>query len=245
MNNKVEKALGEPVATDFSDYVRKIRANLIIVSAISISIALGGLEIDPTSSILGLKFNGLSNSFIFNSLLAINGYMLMHFLWCSFDAFQEWGLRVTGTRLAFITTARNSSGDGDYPSDPRQSSLYHWWKDQSLKIGSLTSPVEEINKKLEIWESKVKIALESQGNPNAVNACMSINQVAGDVAKLKKSIEEAAKLLESSRIPVSLQRFDQRFQLFLRSQNLRWLIIELLLPILMGSYSLALLLEKL
>ena len=91
----------------------------------------------------------------------------------------------------------------------------------------------------------VKEALESQGDPNAVNACMAINKVSTDITKLKGSIETVSKTLESARIPVSLERFDNRFQLFLRSQNLRWLVLELGLPIIMGFISVALLVSKL
>lgn len=245
MSKDVEKSLGEPVAAEFSDYVRKLRGNLVFISFISISLTLGGLEIDPTSSILGLKFNGLDNSSLMYGLAILNAYMLFHFIWCSFDAFQEWGMRVTGTRLSFITTARLSSEHGDYPSDPRQTSLYHWWKDQANNIGSLSEPVAEINRKLEIWESEVKEALEAQGNPNVVNACMAINKVTTDITKLKGSIETVSKALESPRIPASLERFDNRFQLFLRSQNLRWLVLELGLPIIMGLVSVFLLASKL
>ena len=245
MSKDVEKSLGEPVAVEFSDYVRKLRANLVFISFISISLIIGGMEVDPDSSILGLKFKGLDNSSIMFGLAILNAYMFLHFLWCSFDAFQEWGMRVTGTRLSFITTARLSSEHGDYPSDPRQTSLYHWWKDQSNKIGSLSEPIVEINRKLVIWEKEVKEALESQGDPNAVNACMAINKVSTDITKLKGSIETVSKTLESARIPVSLERFDNRFQLFLRSQNLRWLVLELGLPIIMGFISVALLVSKL
>lgn len=245
MSKDVEKSLGEPVTAEFSDYVRRLRGNLVFISFISISLIIGGLEIDPTSSILGLKFKGLDNSSLMLGLAILNTYMLFHFLWCSFDAFQEWGMRVTGTRLSFITTARLSSEHGDYPSDPRQTSLYHWWKDQANKIGSLSEPIIEINSKLEVWEKKVKEALESQGNPNAVNVCMAINRVSTDITKLKSSIETVSKTIESTRIPASLERFDNRFQLFLRSQNLRWLVLELGLPIIMGLTSVFLLLSKL
>lgn len=238
--NKVEKALGEPFAMDFPEYVRKIRNGLIITSVISVTLLLGGLHIAEDSSFFGLKFEGLNHEHILKALFFLNAYMFIHFLWCSVDSFQEWMLRVTGTRVTHITTARLAAEECDYPNDPRQSTLYNWWKDESRKISSFQEPLERIENKLKAWEETVKNALEGK-EPNVLNACTSINQVAEDIRKLKSSIENASKAIESQRIPVSLKRFDSCFQLFLRSQNLRWLIVEFGFPLLLGGYALALL----
>ena len=171
-------------------------------------------------------------------------YFLIHFLWCSIDHIQEWRLRVTGTRVAFITAASYTSEEGDYPSDPRQSSLYNWWKGQAILISSLTDPLDSINTKLAEWELKVNEALKDN-DPNVSTTCASINKVNEDITKLKSSIENVEKTLTSNRIPASLYRFDKWFLFFLRSQNLRWLVIELMLPMLLSLYSLALLWQKL
>lgn len=240
---KVDQVLGKPFATDFSDYVRKIRNGLIITSVISISLLLGGLQIAADSSFLGLKFEGLNYSLLLKAIFFLNAYMFIHFLWCSIDSFQEWMLRVTGTRVAHVTIARLAAEGCDYPNDPRQSTLYNWWKDEARKIASLQEPLGRIENKLQAWEKTVKDALEGK-DPNVVNACMSINQVAEDIRKLKNSIEDTSKTIESKRIPASLKRFDSRFQLFLRSQNLRWLIVELGFPLLLGGYALVLLANK-
>jgi len=242
---KVEKALGEPFATDFSDYVRKIRNGLIIISFISISLLLGEVQIDSDkSSFLGLKFDGLNNDLVIWVIFFLNAYMYVHFLWCSLDNFQEWSLRVTGTRLVHITTARLSSTSGDYPNDPRQSTLYNWWKEEAQKISSLQEPIERIQADLKACEEQVKIALEGR-DPNVVNICMSINQVSENINRLNSSVEKVSIVIKSERIPVSLKRFDARFKLFLRSQNFRWLVIELLFPLLLGAYALVLLAIKL
>lgn len=247
MKNKikqVEKTLGEPIASDFTDYVRRIRNNLIFLSVVAIGICLAGLTLSEDSSFLGLKFEGLQSEYIINALFYLNMYFLVHFLWCATDHMQEWRLRVTGTRVAFITAATLASKDGDYPTDPRQSSLYNWWKDQARKIGSLTEPLDAINAKLADWENKVKKSLEDK-DPNRDSVIMSIKHVSEDIAKLENSIKATEETLNSDRIPASLRRFDYWFSLFLRSQNMRWLLIELLLPIFVGLYSIILLLEKL
>lgn len=237
---KVEKVLGEPFAMDFPDYVRKIRNSLISLSAISIALILGGLQLSGDSTFLGLKFEGFSNSLVLRLLLLLNVYMFLHFLWCSIDHFQEWWLRLTGTRVAYVTTGKFASEEADYPNDPRQSTLYNWWKDEARKISSLQAPFEDIHKKLETWEATVKESLEGK-NPNVVSACMSINRISSDIQKLNKSIEQIGKAIDSQRIPVSLRRFDSHFQFYLRSQNLRWLVFELGFPLALGGCALFLL----
>lgn len=241
---QVEKTLGEPIASEFTDYVRKIRNNLIFLSIISIGICLADLTLSEQSSFLGLKFIGLKNEYILKALFYLNIYFLLHFLWCAIDHLQEWRLRATGTKVAFITAATFASEYGDYPTDPRQTSLYNWWKDQAKKITSLKEPLDTINTKLANWENKVNKALEGK-DPNISSTIMSIRHVSEEITKLKNSIETTEKTLTSNRIPASLHRFDSWFLLFLKSQNMRWLVIELSLPILTGTYSIILLWQKL
>lgn len=241
---QAEKVLGEPVASDFTDYVRKIRNNLIFLSVVSIGICLANLTISTDSTFLGLKFIGLQNQNIIKALFLLNAYFLIHFIWCSIDHLLEWRLRVTGTRVAFITAATYTSELGDYPTDPRQTSLYHWWKNEAKKINSFTEPLDSIHTKLTDWEKKVNAALGSSV-PELNNVIVPIRQVLEEITKLNDSIVAAEKILTSDRIPASLNRFDNWFSFFLRSQNLRWLIIELLMPIFVGLYSLLLLWHKL
>ena len=241
---KVEKVLGEPVAPEFSDYVRKLRSTLFAVSVIGISMVLGNLELASNSTFLGLRFKGLSDTNIINGLFIINAYLLFHFIWCSFDTILAWWVRITGTRLAFVTTGKSASGYADYPSDPNQSSLYYWWKDEAKKIGSFIEPMQQIESKLSKWQSEVFIKLENRNDPNITIACQQIRHVSTDIGKLMCAVEQSAKTIVSARIPVSLGRFDKRYSLFLRSQNLRWLLLELGLPILLGMYSLCLLVQK-
>lgn len=237
---KVEKALGEPFALEFPDYVRKIRYGLITTSVIAIAIVHGGLQLAGDLSFLGLKFTGLTQPIIIKAFFFLNLYMFIHFFWCSIDHFQEWWVRLSGTRVAHVTTAILASEHGDYPNDPRQSTLYNWWMSEAKKISSLTEPLENIDSKLSTWEAAVKESLEGK-DPNVVNACMSIRNVSSDIHKLKRSIENAAKTIEAQRIPTSLERFDKHFYFYLRSQNLRWLIFELGFPITLGGYTLAIL----
>ncbi len=244
VQKQMEKILGEPFAMEFSNYVRKLRSNLIITSVIFISLLLGWFEITAESIFLGLKPIDSTNQHFLKLIFFLNAYMFLHFLWCAIDYFQEWWLRLTGTRVAYVTTGKSAYVGGDYPDDPRQSTLYNWWRNEARLIASLQKPLEEIDEKLINWEVKVKKSLKGK-DPNVIHACMSINQVSTDVNKLMNSIKKSSESLESHRIPASLKRFDSHFQFYLRSQNLRWLIMELGFPLILGGYALLLALSLL
>ncbi len=233
---KVQKALGEPLMPEFTDYMRRVRSILVIVNLISIGVVIGGLEIDPSSSVLGIRFQGLSNEMIRKGLLLTNAYLLIHFGWGSFDSWLEWSARLTGTRVAFVTTGRFSSEHGDYPSDPRQSTLYNWWKDNAIRISSLTEPLESMEKKLSAWEKRVEEEI-LKNNPNLMTVVQSFQEIRGNINDLNQKIENVQKSITALRIPASLERFDSRFRLMLRSQNLRWLILELSFPLILGCWA--------
>jgi len=233
---EVEKVLGEPIFIEFSEYLRKIRTSLLIVSSITIFIILCDLEITAESSLLGLKFNKFENEWIMYGLLAINLYLLIHFAVCSIDSFMEWRVRVTGTRVAHVTTAISAHEEGDYPSDPRQSTLYNWWKGEAGKIGNLKDKFDLIETKLNEIETEIQTNSDEkipyQNLNNVVHPISAINNVLHD---LKRRIEEINKVFESNRIPASLKRFDDWHKLLLKSQNLRWLVIEFSFPLSFGT----------
>ncbi|MBI5900215.1 MAG: hypothetical protein HZB40_13410 [Rhodocyclales bacterium] len=238
----VENVLGEPAFAEFPQNAWKIRTNLIMASVISVTVALAGLHIDRDSTLLGLKFNGL-NDFVFRTgLFWITLYLLLHFIWSAFDSLLEWRLRITGTKVAFVTTGVFSSEHADYPSDPRQSTLYNWWKGEATKIGDIAAKLSEIENQLREWDARLSTRFADQADAlNVANASTSISSAREAVVKLERSVLEVRNTISAARIPVSLQRFDGWFQLFLRSQNLRWLIIEFGAPILLGAYALVLL----
>lgn len=240
---KAQKALGEPLMPEFTDYIRRVRNLLVVISLISIGVVVGGLSIDPASSVLGVRFQGLSDELIRKGLIIANAYLLIHFFWGGFDNWLEWGARLTGTRVAFVTTARIASEHGDYPSDPRQSTLYNWWKDSASKISSLTEPLEITKEKLAAWEKRVEEAI-LKNDPNLMTVVQSFREIRENIDDVKKKIESVEGTLTAARIPASLERFDSRFKLMLRSQNIRWLILELSFPMLLGGWAIGLLINE-
>jgi hypothetical protein len=229
---KIQKILGEPVFCEFSDKTWRFRTNLIVVSVISLVVVLADLHIESGSSVFGLKFAGLTDNVVRSGLFWISIYLLAHFLWGAFDNFLEWRLRITGTRVAYVTTGMFASEHADYPSDPRQSTLYNWWRSQASSIGNIGKKMSDIEHELNEWIRKLREKYNSGADAmNIVNACNSIGETQRMITELKNSIKEAGETIEAKRIPASLQRFDGWFELFLRSQNLRWFLVELLFPV--------------
>lgn len=215
--------MGEPVFIEFSENTFKIRKNLLIASAASLAVVIADLNIHPDSSFLGLKFHNLTDTVLTGGLIVVTFYLLLHFIWSAFDSLLEWWLRLTGTRVAFITVARAGSEHGDHPDDPRQSTFYNWWLDQARQMDNFSGKISQIESQLSNMDT------------------LPFPQVLSSIRELGTQLDAHRKVFESKRIMVSLSRFDKWFEFFLRSQNLRWLIIEFLFPLILAGYALLLL----
>ena len=69
----------------------------------------------------------------------------------------------------------------------------------------------------------------------------AIAEMRSDVNNVDAKIDSLIKTFESKRIPESMRRFEAWFQFFLRTQNLRRLVIEFGAPVLLGACGLLLL----
>ena len=139
---------------------------------------------------------------------------------------------------------RLGSKDGDYPDDPRQSTLYYWWLQRASEIGQLEDDVTEINSALQRIECSLN-TVNSSLNPNDVREIRSkLSTLQPTVQKLAQAFEACERTIASTRIPASLKRFDDCFKLFLSSQNLRWFFFNLLIPISLSVAAIILLAAK-
>ncbi|MHC4337552.1 MAG: hypothetical protein ACYSTG_06330 [Planctomycetota bacterium] len=238
----VQKVLGEPVMCEFDAKTQKIRTMLFLLSVVSIAYGIGGLQIEEGSSILGLKFTGLSDDLFRYLLLGAVAYLALHFLWCSVDNFLEWKLRITGTRVAFVTTGTYASEHADYPNDPRQSTLYNWWQGQARSIGDTDKRIDEISATFEKINKEIEGVRDKGETLNINNVIQSLTHVRNEIVNLRGKVEEIQKTLNADRVPASLDRFDSWFRIFLKSQNIRWLLIEFGLPVSLSGYAIYLLL---
>lgn len=224
----VEKTLGEPVFLEFADSTLKARRNLLSFATIAIAFGWWHLALSSSPTLFGVQLQNLSTEVVAWGLLWTVLYLLVHFVWLAWDTLQEWRLRQTGTRLTMAAAARWGNAEEDSPSDPRQSTLYTWWHEQQRHLGHSKEVADSTRETLRPWIE--------QGLPGDVDDKTKalLLAISTNVEVLQGAISHATKVLESHRPPVSLDRFDGAFRRFARSQNLRWILVEFGVPVLVG-----------
>lgn len=233
----VAKALGEPVFFEPNPQTLKIKTQLLATSVIAIIIVHYQLKIGKESSILGLRIENLNDGVAHSVLFGIILYLLGSFIWSSIDGFGEWRLRITGSKVAFQGVSTFADGHSDYPKDPRQSTLYNWWKEQALKIGNIGQQAKEANDKINSLQHEIQQYLQglSGKEPLNINHVQQTGTSAiNAIQNLTNKLEELRKTFLAERIPTSLKRFDDWFFYFLKSQNIRWFTMDFLLPLILG-----------
>ncbi len=73
---------------------------------------------------------------------------------------------------------------------------------------------------------------------NVADAAHALNEVTQAAQQLRQTIGQTAYPFISLRIPASLERFERAYVHFLKSQNLRWLLLDVLLPLAVAGMAL-------
>ncbi|MCD8551138.1 MAG: hypothetical protein LRY75_21890 [Shewanella xiamenensis] len=247
--NAVQKILSEPVLVAFPENVIKVRNHLMILCFVSLFLTLGGIGIDPSSTFFGLKFKNLDDELIFYGLVILLVYQLIQFIWYSYDALQEWELRTTGTKGAFSPVNDMNLDERihpDFPSDPRNSTLYYWWKTQTKYIANIEPLFNEAKEKMDELEKRVHEATDRNSfSRETINISNQVQPLKESWAEISSSLKAIKETLSSDQIPESLGTFERRFKFFLVSQNLRWILIEYTAPIILALVSLYFVCERL
>lgn len=228
----VEKSIGEPFMDDFSENTLRIRRNLLAASSIALIYKVGGLTISEESTLFGIKLDGLTPEKIDWILFLIVTYLLIHFLWNSISHFQEWRLRLTGSKVGFITAARYGGEHEDSPPAPRQSTLYYFLQEKMPQLDALKRSTEELERRANGWSDQVDNRIK-ETEIESLEATLKkyISDVQGDCTRILQSLDFI------KRIPVSLNRFEKWFKLFHWSQIARWLVLEWGLPLALGTWA--------
>lgn len=236
--SSLNNCLIKPVMVEQTDIEKRIKNNLIAFSIISIFMFYGDLSISNDSSILGLKFNGLTQDKIYIGLFLIVAYSFVHYAWYIKDAFNNWRLRRTAV-ISFKTGVDGLAYSSPAAPDERDATFYHWWvyhkklfEDRVYFNDGIESALKEIQALDLSNESKLIYA------DNIINLCQSISLMTGAFSNSAVECRKLVELLNSSPFSDALKNFDGSFSDFLVSQNNRWLVFECLIPFALGFSSL-------
>lgn len=232
----IAKVLGEPVAISLDSELAKTRLRLLVVSSLSLAIVYFDLHIGAHSTILGLRIENLSDEVVRTILTVALVYLYAHFLWGAMDGLREWKLRLTGLRYLRPTHSRRSLSEGwegapdaEHPTDPRQSTLYNWWKEWADS--------QERHKFSEHSATFLKLAQQLRSDQPHLDPGFGSYAL-----NLSMNMQSLSETMASPRILESLRRFDNSFRHFQSWQNWRWLIFDFLAPVIAGGTALILLL---
>lgn len=237
-----------PIFVTGDDESRKIKKNLIIVSFVAMFLYFGDVHINPASSFFGMQFSGLTEKTIHLGLLLVLLYLTSHFLWHSFDSLQEWEARCTATGKAFRRVLIDNIDEQvkpPLPEDPRNLSLYFWWSTQAGYIGNLSQEIMDCLKQLRDCSAETLEYLKSEegrGDRDVDNVRHKLDECTSKLNDIDFSVRNAAGALMSDQVQRSLVRFDRRFHMWLKSQNIKWIVFEFVGPLfaaLVAVYGLA------
>lgn len=229
----VEKAIGEPFMEDFSDKIVRIRRNLLFVASLALVFKVGGLGIAVDSSLFGVKLTGLTNEKIETLLLLLLTYLFVSFAWNSLSHFHEWRLRLTGSKVAFITGARWGGEHEDTPDNPRQSTLFTFLIDRREQLSNLEPAIKQLEGRFPDWSDRLDKIIANGENGEIDHKLQNyLDDLSKDLSRIRQTLSYI------DRIPVSLERFRRWFLLFQISQLCRWSLLEWGVPMGLAGWAL-------
>lgn len=234
----IKDVLASPVMNEQTETERKIKNNLIAFSFISIFLYYGGLTISSESTILGLRFDGLTQDKIHLGFFVLVLYSLMHYLWYIRDGFTNWRLRLTAVKEMKSGTWGSLYSVPEL-DDKRNNTLYNWWvwhektfTDRLFVNDALIACIKDIE---DVYLSR-KVDLGYVENVDML--CSHLSSASAAFNNSCSDTTELVKLLTNTPFSDALPNFNSSFRSFLISQNLRWLIFECCIPFGLAALSL-------
>lgn len=237
---QMEKTLGEPFGLELSENSLKIRRNLIAVSTATVFLVHSGAKLKNETTFAGLQFEQLADNVLMLLLLTSVAYMLVEYAWYLLQHFAEWRVRLTGTTTQFVKASRSGEpGGGDFPSDPRQSTLYSWWLEVHRPPNDQWPAVEKIER---LVKACAVYAEKHPPDPTqSVDFVFAVKELQNELGNWRSALSNLSGSLGSDRVAVSLKRFDNWFRFCWSLRNARWIILDAALPLVLSGYAIYLL----
>lgn len=237
----VSKILGEAIGFDISDPALKVKNLLLGLSIVLLALVIGGISVGKTVSFLGISLEGITgNKMVFGLVVAVS-WVIIHHSWYSVEAIKEWRVRLTGQRVSYQTgVGKFGSPYAEAPINPRHASLYNWWKEQKDSVSSTADAVAKFEYELVGIQEKVDVFLKTSSSKEAHSNIHEVMNLLRSIGMLNESLTKNLEFMSSLRIESSLYRFDTWFWRLITVQNIRVLVVEILLPLILGVSALAL-----
>ncbi|GHZ08329.1 hypothetical protein [Vibrio cholerae] len=235
----IEKLMGDPTPLEVTDYEEKIRRNLLFASMIVFGLTYLKLIPNSDSKFFGLSFDNLTPESIYIVLIVIVSYELVHYIWLVVNKISYWKIRLTGTTPG-VTRGNagmrfgNEFDPYDHAGNQENSNFYVWMLEQKNTVNPL------LNNYSETWAKLEKLAFETESleSSHSQELLNKLNEISSVQTRLEKH-------LTNIRMDASMQRFDSSFAMMIRSQSLRWIILDFILPIVSGLAAIGFLLYRL
>lgn len=246
--DEIENLMKQPKAIEISEYEERIRRNLIFSSFLAISFAWFDLKVDENSTFFGgLKFANLQPNHIYIGILAVIIYEFTHYFWIQMNHFAYWRVRLTGTSVEEVRGngggARFGNANGsplDYTGTDENSNFYTWMLENKRLRNQMAEGMLVNSKAIDECVNTLK----EQHYPEASSTDL-YRKLSESCDKLVQGIKNLESQLESIRTDASMLRFDEWYSILIRSQNIRWLLLDISLPFFMGLFALILLTYRL
>jgi hypothetical protein len=230
-----EKQMVSPVFREEDPDMAKTRVRLVLVASIAIAVSGLGVRLTAESTLFGLRFDHLDNRFVIGGLLVSLIYLNAHYAWLIVDSVTEWRLRLTGI---FYATSVSTMGVGEMrehlstPPYAKQLTLHAWWMLKATNILDPQKTAADIEDRLRRIDSAY-LTHTTTGS--------EIGALSGELKELRSMLDRFGQefalqlgVIQSAELTAALRRFDRYFYYFLWSQNLRWLLFDMVLPLLIG-----------
>ena len=221
---------GKLIIDDLSDNAHRVRRNLLIFSCVAIFYKLSSASISENGvSFYGINFQHIDENFISIGIYWVVFYHFFHFFLIAIAHWQYLRIRVTKSDVKFLTGAIFSAEDEDHPSNPKDSSLYAWYAEKLPRLNAeFKKSHQKIEELLQIFE---KEKIKQQASTDDV----------GKYLTNLSSIDSTLKNLVAPRFITSIKKFDKSLKCYRAIELLRWILIEILIPLIAGIISLCLL----
>lgn len=224
--SKMLRELGEPVMADMPEELRRTKRNFLALATFVIFYQWSGISISKAAP-LGIEISTINPKWILWTFLAIGLYTSIQFTWLLFNYYLEVRIRVTGEKRPYTTNKDAADFWGPTiisPSDSRQASLHFWWANMLIALPTGTE--------IEALRDKLKETYDEKTTPGAQK------ELTNTIDDLNKTLTPIKKELSSQHIQISLDRYENGFNNFSRSQRWRFYLLDTAVPILLGLLAL-------